>query len=230
MTTFSQLVDDMVLEHLRPDLRVTIASYANQTIRELHSRKGNSEPILFGANRLEVEFMFPSAPAVWPIPSGPRFQRMETAFSAVRGQYYTERALSRIYKDNQSPFCWYRSGSSFVFSNAEASEVMKISYFEFPRFLTYYTAALRPAVWNPETEEYTYLAAYDIDDSTRENARDLTTNWILERWGEAVVKQGVRAKIFSRLGDGDRARMSYSAFESFREQMNASEEWQQNAL
>lgn len=230
MTTFSQLIDEMVAEHLRPDLRIAITSYANQTIRELHSRKGNSEPILFGENRNEVEFTFPSAPAIWPIPSTTRFQRLETAYSPVRGVYYVERSLSRVYKENENPFCWYRSGPNFVFSMAEASEVMKISYFMFPRFLTYYATADRPATWDAESETFSYHADYTATAELQAEAESLTTNWILLRWGEAVVKQGIRAKVFSRLGDGDRARMSYSAFESMREQMNASEEWQQNAL
>ena len=36
MTTFSQLVDSVVSETKRPDLVSEIATYLNQTIREVH--------------------------------------------------------------------------------------------------------------------------------------------------------------------------------------------------
>lgn len=230
MTTFSQLVDEITLELLRPDLRVSIAAYLNSTIREIHAVGNTGLPILFSENRLEVEFSPLTVPAVWPIPSTPRFQRLEVAYESVKGVYYKERALTRINDASMEPYWWYRTGSNIAFSNLEVGETVELAYFEFPRLLTYYAAAARPATWSSETETFTYLPAYDVDETTRENARNLSTNWLLLRWGELALKQGIRSKVWSRLGDMDRARIAYSAFEAMRVQLIASEEWKQNQL
>lgn len=233
MTTFSQLVDEITTELVRPDMRDSIVGYANATIRELHSRKGNSEPILFGENRIEDEFEVLALPALWPIPSAPRFQRLETIYDPIMNRYWTERALSKLYDPHIYPFWWYRTGPNFAITNVTVGQILNLAWFEFPRLLTYYpeaTPQVRPAVYDPAADSYTYAAAYDVSDETRENARNLSTNWILLRWGELVVKAGIRAKVYSRMGDVDRSRIHYSAFETIREQMNASEEWQQNQL
>lgn len=229
MTTFSQLIDEMVLELLRPDLRTSITAYANSTIRELHAKPGNSAPILFGENRYEAEFSPLVVPAVWPIPSMPRFQRLEIAYEPVKGVYYTERALTRINDTSPNPYWWYRTGSNIAFSNLEVGETIDLAYFMFPRLLSYYAVPDRPATWDSTTEQFTYHAAYNGTPELQATARDLTINWILSRWGELAVKQGIRSKVWARLDD-NRARIAYSAFEAMREQLQAAEEWKQNQL
>lgn len=237
MSTFSQIVDEMVAEHIRPDLRASIVAYTNQTIRELHGRRNDGSPILFTGNRVEELWAVDATPALWPIPSVARFQRLETAFMVERGQYAFERSLSRVYEESQNAdtrYYWYRSGAFVAFGDRMGSlstdDSIKLSYFMFPPLLKYYAEGSRPATFDVETEEFTYHADYDVSDETRAEAEAKSTNWILLRWGEAVVKQGIRSKIYSRMGEIERGRLAYSHFESMREQMLTSETWQQNPL
>lgn len=224
MTTFSQIVDELTTELLRPDFTEVISEYLNQTIREIHARRQTGNPVLYDANRLEVEVLVASLPATWTIPSVPKFQTLETVYYQERGVYALKRHPSRAFDNglnNNDPY-WYRSGGSIIFNGILEGETVKLSYFEFPARLKYYTAATRPATYDFEAESYTYLAAYDVNDTTRENARNLTTNWLLLRWA-STLKEGVRAKVYKRLGEKDRAGMCFSAFEAQREGLLSSE-------
>lgn len=238
MSTFSQMVDELAAEHLRPDMRTRgdIQEYLNQTIRELHQKRavnGANMDILFESNRVEFEWTVPSPlPAVWDIPSVPRFQRLETVYYKELGVYSKKRHPSRAFQNgllSQDPY-WYRSGAGIVFSGIDIGLTVKMSYFLFPPRLKYYadaTPQIRPAVYDYEADSYLYATAYDVDDDSRQAARDLSTNWILLRW-HAVVKEGVRAKIFKRQGEIERAKLCFSAFESLREGMHSSEAFEEN--
>lgn len=235
MTTFSQLVDDMTTEHVRPDLRTSIAAYANQTIREVHAGRNNSAPILFGSNRYEAEWTVVGNPSLWTIPHVSRFQRLEAVYLVEAGVYAQERSPDRVYKDYspENRYYWYRTGAQIAIGDRSSQSLVgttvRFSYFLFPKQLKYYAANARPAVFDVETEGFTYAAGYEVSDESRAQAEELSTNWILLRWGEAVIKQGVRAKVFARLGE-ERARIAYSSFESMREQLHAAEQWQQNTV
>jgi hypothetical protein len=228
MTTFSQMVDELVLEHLRPDLKTSICAYLNQTIREVHSDK-NGIPILFNSNRNELDYTVTVLPVVWPIPSVPRFQKLDTAYYPESGRYAKERALSRAYDNGvgSDDAYWYRSGQNIVFNGVLVGNHIYLAWFEFPRQLLYYAVADRPATYDVENDSYTYLPAYDVDATTREDAVNKTDNWLLTRWPE-MMKQGVRSKIFSRLGEDVRAKTNYSLYESQRAGLIGSEQYNLN--
>lgn len=231
MSTFSQVVDEIVTEHLRPDLLVSVTSWLNETIREVHfdNRNGTNATVLYDANRVEDEFAPSVLPALWSIPAIARFQQLETAFYVERGVYAKKRNPTRAYEDgyeNIEPY-WYRSGSQLAFNGISIGDTAKLSWFEFPRRLNYYTAALRPATYNIETDAWTYLSAYDVSDTTRENAQNLVSNWLLLRWTE-VLKEGVRAKLFKRQGEETRAKMCFSQFEALKLGLISSESYQMN--
>lgn len=57
MTTLSQLVDDLLVELVRPDMRSMLVDYANQTVREMHFRPATNAPVLFDANRYEEQIL-----------------------------------------------------------------------------------------------------------------------------------------------------------------------------
>lgn len=224
MSTFSQIVDELKLELLRPDFEAVISDYLNQTIRELHARRQTGNPVLYDANRQELEVLIESLPATWAIPSVPKFQALETVYFKERGVYALKRHPSRAFENglNSDDPYWYRSGPVIAFNGILEGETAKLSYFEFPARLQYYATALRPATYNFETESYTYLPSYDVSDTTRENARNLVTNWLLLRWS-SVLKEGVRAKVYKRLGEKERAGMCFSAFEAQRGGLLSSE-------
>jgi len=233
MTTFSQLVDDMTKELLRPDLRNTIVAFTNQTIRECHLKQPDGVAILFESNRQEVEWTVPSLPAVWPIPFVTRFQRMQTAFYKERNCLAKKKDPNKALRNgvnSYDPF-WYRTGGFFAFNGINAGETVQIGYYEYPARLKYYPDdSSRPCNFNFETELYTYNTASNVNDTTRATARDLCTNWLLLRWGESVIKAGVRLKVFARLGDDTRAKLMYGPFENLRKGMIASESTEEDML
>src|SRR3546814_11114234 len=55
MTTFSQLVDTIMSESRRPDLQTEIATYINQTVRELHFDSEQNKILYFTDNMREVQ-------------------------------------------------------------------------------------------------------------------------------------------------------------------------------
>lgn len=215
MTTFSQLVDSVVVELVRPDQRGNIASYLNQTLRELHFRPGHNSPILYEENRREDD------PAIntdgvwlWPVPNPATFHDVEAIFLPELG-IYVPRKNPRITR-NQSfePYAdvfYYRGGSTIAISGVKNGWTAQISYHVFPRSLAYQLPASRIVEYNPETGEYERK-----NGGTPSQAEmDAATNWLLQRW-DTVIAEGLRAKAWKRIGDEGRARMCFSAFESMR--------------
>lgn len=227
MTTFSQIVDSLIAESRRPDLKADIVTYVNQTIRELHL-KDDSSTILYSDNLIEL-LLTPTDGNivdnrfVWDIPAPQGFQHVEAVYYPLVGEYARKRKPSSIFLHEDDPYVWYRTGPALAFSGfgGSGAEIL-LAYFQFPRRLTYFSTATRPAVWNEANESFAYLPAYDIDPTTRANARNQSTNWILDRW-EDVVMQGTRAKLYAKLADDVRMRQAYSAFEKWKASMIAAE-------
>lgn len=222
MSTFSEVVDELAVELVRPDFKIAITDYLNLTIRELHQKKMNADvaPVLYDSNRVEDAVTVTSLPAIWDIPNIARFQYFETAYYPTRGIYAHKKHVIRTRENGYDPVdpYWYRAGGYIAFNGVAIGEDINLSYFQYPARLKYYPVAtpqVRPAVYNFETNTYTYATTYDIDATTRGNARDLVTNWLLLNHVE-VLKQGVRAKVWARLGETDRAKMGFSLYESLR--------------
>lgn len=218
MTTFSQLVDDVVKELLRPDMRDTIATYTNQTIRDVHFRPNVNTAALFDANRYESEeTVTADGTWLWSIPSSTRFQDIEAIFIKDLGVYVKRKnprvALEQSFEPDANLY-WYRSGPAIAVHGVAANQVAKLSYHMFPRTLGYKPtigANARIIRFDEDTDSYVLIAG----GAPTEEQLELETHWVLQRWADAV-KEGVRAKIWKRLGDMERTRMAYSAFESMR--------------
>lgn len=215
MTTFSQLVDAMVTELQRPDLRAAMASYVNQTVRELHFRPNTNAPILYDANRNEEELTITTDNTwLWSLPSVSRFQDVEAIYLLERG-IYSKRKNPRISKEfsfvPDAESTWYRGGANVAVSGVSNGMTAQVSYFLYPQMLGYQVASAR-------------IVTYDIDSDTYERVNGgepteeelaAVTHWMLQRWS-TTIEEGVRAKTWKRVGDETRARMSFSAFESSR--------------
>jgi len=231
MTTFSQLIDMLVEESLRPDMRPFMRNALNLTIREQHFilDGGGKEtaPVGFTDNLREELVEATSDDFTWPIPVPARFQMMEAVYYAMYGRYATERKPSSLRQfvdsDDGGQYGYYRTAGQLAFTNfgGVGSQIM-LAWFEFPKTLTYYAAGARPATWDEESESWTYLPSYDVSDATREEARNLCTNWMLERWADLLLA-GLRAKIYARLADEVRMRTSYSTYQGLRVGLLATE-------
>lgn len=233
MTTFSQIVDEVTKELIRPDLRLTLASYLNQVIRECHMTTPGSGlsplPVLFGENRIEDEFQLVALPGLWPIPNVPRFQKMETAQHVESGRFYVERSPLKLGYANsfqaayENMYAMYRTGSSFAFTSFGVGETLRLSWFEYVRNFKYYVATDRPVQIDDLGTE-TFHADYNGTPILQQNARDLCTSWIILRH-EETLKQGLRSKHFARIGEMERARLAYAGYEAAKIQLQAAEAW-----
>ena len=228
MTTFSQLVDDLCVELVRPDLRPFIAASLNQVIRELHFDEKTEMPVHFGSNRYEVETLSLNPQmAVWPIPVVTRFQFLEAIFLPEYGEYAIQRNPRRVFEvEDNTNFYWYRTGPAIAIGGVAPVTHAKISWFEYLPNLENFPSGGRPATYDPVAENWSYYTVggvnYALDDASMLRALELTTNWMILRWA-TILKAGVRNKVYIRLGDEIRARTTYSIYSTGRRQVINSE-------
>lgn len=227
MFTLSQLVDELVEETKRPDLLVDIVRFVNQTVRELHFTQDRRAATLFKSNFKELALTADvDSGFSWEVPNPTTFQLL----AAVQFLGVYNQAGDSVWATEQSPgpnlvnknYYYYRVGDTFVFSGyGGSSNIINLGYYEFPKSLKYYAAgSIRPAEYDIETG-WTYPAgAATAEDQLV--ARENSTNWMILRWAD-VVSEGVRAKIYKRISDTERARTCYSMYESLRQGMWTSE-------
>ena len=214
MTTFSQVVDAAVLEFRRPDMRGAIGNTVNQIVREVHSRPGTGSNVGFDANRCEDSLvLIGDGPYQWVMPSVTRFQVLESALSKKRG-LKLRRKIPQLYGrgEFELPYpTYYQSGSAFCLDGVVQGDTILFSYFLYPARLAYYGPNDRPVSYDTITDQYLTTAGIAATD----DELLLVTNWVIARW-TSVVEQGVRAALHRMLGDVDRARLAYSAYEQAR--------------
>lgn len=227
MSTFSQMVDKMVLETKRPDMVNEIVTYLNQTLRELHSEPERANAVHYEANlREDLILATTESNFMWDIPNPAVFQ----AIRSVRYDGVIDRHGQPVWAEMIQPsraingvdYFYYRSGSKFAFAGyGGLNKVISIAWYEFTASLKYYPVANRPATYDIETG-WSYLPAYNVDDVTRATARSLVSNWLLERW-DMVIEEGLRAKIYKRASDDNRAKTAYSLFKQLHKNLYTSE-------
>lgn len=227
MTTFTQLIDEMVNETVRPDMRGVMADYLNQTIREVHNKTGQSNepmPVFYPDNRVEelvaLSGMDDSTDQkyLWTIPKMTTFQQMEAVYYRSVSRYAQLRnskvALGFNSNEVSARYYYYRSGPLFAFMNPGADgQYIALSWFEYPRNLPLYDAGKSPVLYDATADDYVLNAARADQTLTLDQALSLSTNWLLQKHPH-VMREGLRAKIYKRMSDGsDRARLSFSQFE-----------------
>ena len=226
MYTFSQMVDAIVSEVRRPDLRVDIARYVNQTIRECHFDPETNAVQFYKDNTREFRLPTTSESGqVWDIPTPTCFQKL----AAVQYENVFDRTGNSVWPEETQPgrhlvhltHYYYQAGSSFVFSGyGGLNAIINLYYFVFPSGLPYMAAECRPMEFN-EFGGKIYAEDWSHDHS-REDADCLTTNWLLTRWSD-VVAEGVRAKVYKRVSDTERARTCYSLYAQLRKGLATNE-------
>jgi len=174
---------------------------------------------------IEDQLTTTAAPFVWTRTS--KFHQFRTVEYPAQTGFITNRIWPKllipgIHLEGEIHY-YYFSGDSIVFAGLEVGGLINVAFFEyFKRLKDYPDPATRPAVWDFETETFTYLAAFDINDTTRANARDLTSNWMLQYWNHMIVEGG-KAKIFLSTKDIDRSRPSFSLYKSYQDDLLAME-------
>ena len=227
MTTFSQLVDEIVAETKRPDMRAEIASYLNQTVRECMMDPETNAAVLLRENYKEV-YTYASTELghVWEVPRVDLFQAIDKVrFDNVWQD--DKQVYAKQFRPgpamNQACHAYQYAGGVVVFKGyGGLNAAIAISYFEFPPYLKYYATADAPATWDDEIG-WVYSAESNVDAATRAIARTRASHWMLLRW-KTVLMEGLRAKIYKRLSDDTRARTCYSLYQSLRRGLITSEQ------
>lgn len=216
-TTFSALIDSIIVELVRPDQIDNCVSWLNQTIRECHFRPTSNQQVFYDENRTETETLVASAnPFLWPIPSVTRFQMMEAVYSNNVGIYIPAKNPRIALREATGPYdsyFYYRTGAQYAVAGVAVDDTIQMSYFQYPRMLAYRAnVADRHCTFDPDSDMY-----YDITSGSPVASTDVQleveTNWLLQRW-DTVLAEGLRAKAYKRLGDDLRTRLSYSAFQT----------------
>lgn len=217
--TFSQMVDGMVSEVKRPDLTSEIATYINQTVREMHFTSDRNASVFFRDNfqeelvtsNLETGF-------TWEIPGMTNFQKLTgvqylNVFDDDGDYVWPKETTPGRHLKGMTRF-FYRVGGTYVFSGyGGLNAQIALGWYEYPRSLKYKAAAVRPASFDIESG-WTYDPSITTPEA-EEAARILSTNWIIQRWND-VVEEGVRAKVYKRVGDTERGRTCYSLYQALR--------------
>jgi hypothetical protein len=209
MTTFSQLVDSILLETRRPDLKAEVIRYANQSIREcFFEPERNTVVFMRSAYREALVIPTVDTGASWDVPNPGVFQGVGAVrYDSVGGVY--AKMLNPGKRFDSEQYVFQHAGDRLVFKGyGGVGGRILIAYYEFCRAHKYYEVAERPASYDVDLG-WSYLPAFDIDETTRMTARIMVTNWLLMGWN-TVLEEGLRAKIYKRLSDDARQRVSYS--------------------
>lgn len=213
---FSELIDRICAEVSRVDLKSPAVTWLNQTIRECHFDPDRNTPVFLWPNYREDQVTSDEESAYyWPIPDTRVFQGIQAVrFDSVHNDgvavFAQEAIPGRVGHDQL--YAYQRAADRIIFKGYGGDGgIISIAYFEFPKSLAYYATASRPAVFNQVTGLWAYHADYNATAELQETARGLVSNWLLERW-PMVLEEGLRAKIYKRLSDTERARTSYSMY------------------
>jgi predicted secreted protein len=221
------MVDELVAEVRRPDMLTDTLRYLNQTVREAHFSTDRKAAILYRSNFAELQLTANVATGFsWNVTNPATFQGMsgvqypETFDSDGYAVWPAEVMPGRHLRGKDHYY--YRVGDTFVFSGYNGiGSLINLGFHQFPPSLKYYAIADRPATYDVE-DGWSYHASYNSTDELKETARGLVTNWLIHRWAD-VISEGLRAKIYKRISDTERARLCYSAYESLRQGLWTSE-------
>lgn len=233
MTTFSQAVDLVIAETARQGMITTASTYLNETLRSLHFTNTPGSvpmPVPLGENRVEA-VITPNVEDgyVWAIPNATRHQHLAVVWYPQVGKYAHPAKPETMYLDPNAidnQYNYYRSGSNYVFNGygGLGTEIW-LGWFEYVKRLKYFpVGSTRPAEYDQDTETWTYSADYVGTPELQAQARELTSNWILMRWPD-LCYAGIRAKLFGRGADTEKARTFYASFESMRPGFVAAESY-----
>lgn len=229
MTTYSQIIDEIAKELVRPDIVDMLPGFLNQIMRESHYHAQTKLPVLFNDNRQELDILIDSVQDngsfLWAIPNLSRFQILESVYYHTPRKYARHRdpttAMRPVTSNLSDLFYYYRSGPSLaMFGAGRVGSRVLVSWFEYIRSLKYYPVGdTRPLSYDLETDSYLQPATAT---ESLADAMAKTTNWLIQRHPE-MLKVGLRSKAYTRMDDQNRARSNYSQYMSMLEAVQETE-------
>lgn len=206
--TFSALVDDVKTVSGRgSSVQTEAVMYARQALRECVTKA------YFDKDLVETTITSTGTPHTWTLPSNYR------ALRAVKYPYdvypkFIPPGRSQLNQD----YYYYKAGSYFAFKGTDAGDSIDIAYYTYGRKFAYYSTTERPAIYDLETETWSYLDGAGAYVSTLgtteldEAAQALVTNWLITDWYELIL-EGALAKIFKKYGD-ERSVSTFALYKS----------------
>lgn len=231
MTTFSQIVDELATEMVRPGMHQILAGYLNQAMREVHFEVNTNQPVFFADSLheapLTVSGVTDTTPFLWTIPKAPLFQGIGAVWYHAYQVYARPRSpkINKLANPNAPAdrFSYYRTGAQFAFSETGGNgALVSLCWFEYLPSLFYYDAvANRPVTYNLQNDTYTINPAYV---GTAEQAMATSTNWLIQRHPD-LLRESVRAKHYRRADDQFRSSVAYSSYKTLLNGMQAAESY-----
>ena len=218
---FSELVDTVIRRTNRPDFKEDIIAYVNETMRAVQNdslfTRDMVEDVAYDINK-EENIVEPLNVYVWKRP--PRMRQLRAV------AYENRMGMDRYYPVNIPPSntqlphdsYYYGSGDSIVFCDSAGLFIIKVAYYQNFRTLKYYEEGKRPAVFNTDTEQWSYLNENGEyvdtleDEVAEQQARELVSNWLLMDY-QGLLINGANTKVFSVLND-PRNKVEYSNFQT----------------
>lgn len=229
-TTFSQLIDKVIALIGRPDQTADAAGWMNSTIRELHS-DSDGAPIHYQKNQIDLILTADKeTDFVWVPPANTQIIR------TVKYITNTDSDGEPIYPQGLNPGRAQRTQTEFYYRNADnvafagyggLNAMIAIAYYRYLLGLDYFAKGLRPAEFLNGVTVYFDLTSsgginYDLDDTNRALADQLTTNWMMNDW-EETLSTGSRQKGYADSGDNDRSRSLFARYRNQRIQLALAE-------
>lgn len=214
INTFASAVDDVIQRSGRPDRKLDIIAFIRTTIRECQIKR------FFRNDMIEDSLIADADGFVWNYPIN--FRTLRTV------KYPTvNRRCQAIYPDEILPGklqreaveYYYGGPGYYVFAGVSTNDRIDVAYYTTSKKLAYYDKNLRPAIYNLETEVWTYLTASTIEEQLL--AREKVSNWLLFTYYDLIVEGGM-AKVLKVVGD-PRSGAAYALYKSYQNDLMATE-------
>lgn len=213
---FSELIDSCIQRSGRKDRQADIIDYANTTIRECQTLA------LFHRDLVEETVLATAEPTVWTLPNTFRQMRVVLYPDGMYPDYMMpgkqQKYLDRYYYAASGYMVFVGCGTQGA---TTLSQVIKLAYYSYLPRLKYYAVGSRPAVYDDETNAWTYNPV-TTDPDEQAAARAKVSNWLLTHYNE-MIKEGTLAKLFKSIKDQERSMMSYSLYKSMQEDIKKAE-------
>lgn len=205
--TFSSVIDDVRMRSGRTDRTADIMAYARSSMREC------TVLAEFSQSSIEGTFTVDTLPFILTRPDNFRkWEALQYPYFTRRGKpiYAVERRPGKE-QNTDNDYWFYRSGNSFVFNGLAVGDIVKYAFQAYlPRLAYYANDADKPAIFDLETNLWTYHADYTGNDTLNQAGQDKVTNWLLFNWYDLVL-EGTLAKLYKTVGD-ERQRASYALY------------------
>jgi len=202
---FSEAIDEIIDRTGRTALRSKLVSYMNSTIRECILR------MHFDKDLVETSVTATIANYVW---TAPRHMRTLRTIKYPDGTFPKRIQPGR--KQIGETSYYYFASNYIVFQGSAINDVLTIAYYLLNKRLLYYAADERPAIFDRDTEVWTYLSAGNYistlgSESLDEAARAKVHHWLLDIWLDLIL-EGTMAKFYKFLSDEKHQLTTYALY------------------